>query len=179
VLAVFNNEEVGSSTKQGAASGFLYDVLARVCGGEDALGQLLGRSFMVSADNAHARHPNRPDVADPDNAPLLNKGVVIKFNANQRYTTDGVSDAVFRTVCLRAGVPVQNYYNRADMLGGSTLGSISNTRVALPTVDIGLPQLAMHSAVETAGALDIDYMISALREFYNTPMLFRGDKIEF
>ena len=179
VLAVFNNEEVGSETKQGAASGFMYDVLSRVCGSEDELRRRLCRSFMVSADNAHARHPNRPDVADPDNAPLLNKGIVIKFNANQRYATDGISDGVFRTICRRAGVPVQNYYNRADMMGGSTLGSISNTRVSLYTVDIGLPQLAMHSAVETAGACDLDYMIKALAEFYKTPMLFRGCKVDF
>ena len=176
-LAVFDNEEVGSETKQGAASGFLYETLLRVSGSEETLLRRLSRSFMVSADNAHALHPNRPDLADPDNAPLLNRGVVIKYNANQRYATDGVSDAIFRTVCTRAGAPYQTYCNRADMPGGSTLGSISDTRLSVPTVDIGLPQLAMHSAVETAGTADLDSMVKALRKFYETPISMRGSDI--
>ena len=177
-LAVFDNEEVGSATKQGAASGFLYETLLRVAGSEEELLTRLPKSFMVSADNAHALHPNRPDLADPDNAPILNGGVVIKYNANQRYATDAVSDAIFRTLCDRAGVKYQTYCNRADMLGGSTLGSISDTRLSVPTVDIGLPQLAMHSAVETAGALDLDGMCEVLRLFYSTPISLRGDSIE-
>ena len=116
-------------------------------------------------------------MSDPDNAPILNKGIVIKYNANQRYATDGLSDALFRTICKRAGVEVQTYSNRADLPGGSTLGSISNTRVSVPTVDIGLPQLAMHSANETAGACDVDGMVSAISEFYSTTMVKKGTKV--
>ena len=179
VLAVFDNEEVGSETKQGAASTFLRDTLMRICGGETSLSVALENSFMLSADNAHAKHPSSPEMSDPDNAPMLNGGVVIKYNANQRYTTDGLSDALFRTVCDRAGVTVQTYCNRADLPGGSTLGSISNTRVSVPTVDIGLPQLAMHSANETAGAHDIDSMISAITEFYSTTITKKGTKVYF
>lgn len=170
VLCVFDNEEVGSETKQGAASNLLRDTLRRVC---LALGydeqrylQLLAGSFMVSADNGHAIHPNHPEYADPGNSPVLNGGVVIKFNANQRYTTDGVSCAIFRAVCERAGVPVQFYANRSDLPGGSTLGSISNTRVAVRTVDIGLAQLAMHSCVETAGAQDVERLVTAMTAMY-------------
>lgn len=170
VLCVFDNEEVGSETKQGAASNLLRDTLRRVC---LALGydeqrylQLLAGSFMVSADNGHAIHPNHPEYADAGNSPVLNGGVVIKFNANQRYTTDGVSCAIFRAVCERAGVPVQFYANRSDLPGGSTLGSISNTRVAVRTVDIGLAQLAMHSCVETAGAQDVERLAAAMTAMY-------------
>lgn len=179
VLAVFDNEEVGSETKQGAASTFLRDTLLRICGAESSLAVALENSFMLSADNAHAKHPAYPEMSDPDNAPVLNSGVVIKYNASQRYTTDGLSDALFRTVCKRAGVPVQTYCNRADLPGGSTLGSISNTRVSVPTVDIGLPQLAMHSANETAGAHDVDSMVSAITEFYSTTIAKKGTKVYF
>lgn len=179
VLAIFDNEEVGSETKQGAASTFLRDTLLRISGSDQSLAVALENSFMLSADNAHAKHPSYPEMSDPDNAPVLNSGVVIKYNASQRYTTDGLSDALFRTVCKRAGVKVQTYCNRADLPGGSTLGSISNTRVSVPTVDIGLPQLAMHSANETAGAHDIDSMISAITEFYSTTMAKKGTKVYF
>jgi len=177
VLAVFDNEEVGSETKQGAASTFLYDVLSRV-GGED-YSTMISNSFMVSADNAHAKHPNHPELADRDNAPVMNGGIVVKWNANQKYTTDGVSDATFRTICERVGVKTQSYYNRADMAGGSTLGSISNTKVSIPTIDIGLAQLAMHSASETAGAYDVAAMIAALTEFFETSIKRNGEKIIF
>ena len=179
VLAIFDNEEVGSETKQGAASTFLRDTLLRISGSDQSLAVALENSFMLSADNAHAKHPAYPEMSDPDNAPVLNSGVVIKYNASQRYTTDGLSDALFRTVCKRAGVKVQTYCNRADLPGGSTLGSISNTRVSVPTVDIGLPQLAMHSANETAGAHDVDSMISAITEFYSTTMAKKGTKVYF
>ena len=179
MLAVFDNEEVGSETKQGAASTFLRDVLLRISGSESALSAALENSFMVSADNAHAKHPAHPEMSDPDNAPVLNGGIVIKYNANQRYATDGLSDAVFRSVCQRAGVKVQTYCNRADLPGGSTLGSISNTKVSVPTVDIGLPQLAMHSANETAGAYDVETMVTALTEFYSSSMLKKGTKVYF
>lgn len=179
MLAVFDNEEVGSETKQGAASTFLRDVLLRISGSESSLSAALENSFMVSADNAHAKHPAHPEMSDPDNAPMLNGGIVIKYNANQRYATDGLSDALFRSVCHRAGVKVQTYCNRADLPGGSTLGSISNTKVSVPTVDIGLPQLAMHSANETAGAYDVESMVTTLTEFYSSSLLKKGTKVYF
>lgn len=170
VYCVLDNEEVGSGTKQGAASTFLYDTLTRIheclhCTREDYLIHLAD-SLMISADNAHAVHPSHADKADPSNRPCLNGGIVLKFNANQKYCTDGVSAAMFRDICTRAGVPVQTFANRSDMAGGSTLGNISNTQVALNTVDIGLPQLAMHSPYETAGAEDTGYLIRAAKEFY-------------
>ena len=177
VFAVFDNEEVGSETKQGAASTFLSDVLSRISG--EKYKEMLASSFMVSADNAHAKHPNHPELSDADNAPLINGGIVIKWNANQKYATDGVSDAVFKAICERSGAKVQSYYNRADMLGGSTLGSISNTRVSIPTVDIGLPQLAMHSAAETAGVEDVLHLVKALTEFFETSIKKQGEKIIF
>lgn len=179
VLAVFDNEEVGSETKQGAASTFLRDVLLRISGSEQSLAVALENSFMVSADNAHAKHPAYPEMSDPDNAPMLNGGIVIKYNASQRYATDGLSDSVFRTVCKRAGARVQSYCNRADLPGGSTLGSIADTKVSVPTVDIGLAQLAMHSANETAGAFDLEDMVKALREFYSSSILKKGSKVYF
>ncbi len=168
VFAVFDNEEVGSETKQGAASDFLSDTLRRIIPNEREYRIALQNSLMLSADNAHARHPNRGELSDASNAPVMNGGVVIKYNANQRYATDGVSDALFRIICERAGVPVQTYCNRADLPGGSTLGSIANTVVALPTVDIGLAQLAMHCATETAGAIDPELMIKAVTEFFSS-----------
>lgn len=122
---------------------------------------------MLSADNAHAVHPNHTDMADPTNRPYLNNGIVIKFNANQKYCTDAVSAAMFRDICNQADVPVQTFTNRSDIAGGSTLGNISNTQVALNTVDIGLPQLAMHSPYETAGVKDTEYLVRAAQEFFN------------
>ncbi len=167
VLCVFDSEEVGSSSAQGAASKLLEGTISRIC---KALGLdesvMLSNSFMVSADNAHGIHPNHPELADATNAPVLGGGVVLKFNANQRYTTDGVSAAVFRKVCAMANVPVQSYYNRADMPGGSTLGNISLSHVSVPTADIGLPQLAMHSCYETAGVQDVDYLVAAMKMYY-------------
>ncbi len=177
VLAIFDNEEVGSSTKQGAASTFLEDTLRRISVTEERHRVRVASSFMVSADNAHAKHPNHPEISDAQNAPVLNGGVVIKHNANQRYTTDSISAAIFKTVCERAGVAVQNFYNRADITGGTTLGSIANTKVSMSTVDVGLPQLAMHAAVETAGALDLDYMIGALSRLYSSEIAVKCDEI--
>ena len=176
VLCVFDSEEVGSSSVQGADSTLLKDVLDRICRG---LGldkmQLLHNSFMVSADNAHALHPNHPEYADANNAPVMGGGVVIKFNANQRYTTDGMSAAVFRSVCQKAGVPVQTYYNRADLPGGSTLGCISLSHISVPSVDIGLAQLAMHSCYETAGVADAQALEQAMQTYYSTALVRRGD----
>ena len=168
VLCVFDSEEVGSNSVQGAASMLLPDVLERIC---EALGlnmkQMLAQSFMVSADNAHAIHPNHPEYADAGNAPVMGGGVVLKFNASQRYTTDGLSAAIFRKVCTEAGVKVQSYCNRADIAGGSTLGHISLTHVSVPTADIGLPQLAMHSCYETAAVADALALEDAMAAFYS------------
>ena len=177
VLAVFDNEEVGSDTKQGAASTFLFDTLSRIYPERDEYLAALASSYMVSADNAHAKHPNHPELSDADNAPTVNGGVVVKFNANQKYTTDSVSAAIFTEACRKAGVKYQTYYNRADMPGGSTLGSIANTKVSISTVDVGLPQLAMHSAVETAGAYDLADMIAVLTRLYSSNIDAKGDKI--
>ena len=175
VLCVFDSEEVGSNSTQGAASTLLEDTLARICRALNLdLQQMLAQSFMVSADNAHAVHPNHPEYADPTNAPVLGEGVVLKFNAAQRYTTDGISAAIFRKICGRAGVPVQSYYNRADMPGGSTLGHISLNHVSVPTADIGMAQLAMHSCYETAACADIDYLQNAMAEFYGTCLQENG-----
>lgn len=177
VLVVFDNEEVGSDTKQGAASTFLFDTLSRIFPRRDEYLAALASSYMVSADNAHAKHPNHPELSDADNAPVLNGGVVVKYNANQKYTTDSVSAAIFTEACRKAGVGHQSYYNRADMPGGSTLGSIADTKVSVSTVDVGLPQLAMHSAVETAGARDLCDMISVLTRLYSSDIDIKSDKI--
>ena len=176
VLCVFDSEEVGSNSTQGAASTLLPDTLERIARALDLdLRQLLSQSFMVSADNAHAVHPNHPEYADPKNAPVMGQGVVLKFNAAQNYTTDGVSAAIFRSVCQRAGVPVQTYYNRADLPGGSTLGHISLTHVSVPTADIGLAQLAMHSCYETASAQDVVSLIKAMTGFYGSCLMEDGE----
>ena len=168
VLCVFDSEEVGSSSVQGAASDLLENLLERICKACNwDLTEMLANSFMVSADNAHAIHPNHPEFADATNAPVMNGGVVLKFNANQRYCTDGVSGAIFRKACEKVNVPVQSYYNRADLPGGSTLGNISLCHVSVPTADIGLPQLAMHSCYETAGVKDAAYLMDAMASYYS------------
>ena len=176
VLCVFDSEETGSDSYQGAAADFLESTLRRIC---MALGleksRQLACSFMVSADNAHALHPNHPELSDSANAPVMNGGVVVKFNANQRYTTDGVSAAIFRKICSRAGVPIQPYYNRADLAGGTTLGGISLTQVAVHSVDIGLAQLAMHSCYETAGVKDALYLADAMAAYYGTELDISAD----
>ena len=171
VLAVFDNEETGSLTKQGADSTLLEDVLKRIslsCSkDEEGYYRAVSSSFMVSADNAHALHPNHPEKADPVNRPAINKGIVIKFNAAQHYTTDAVSCAVYRDLCESNDIPVQVFTNRSDSRGGSTLGNVSNAHVSLNTVDIGLAQLAMHSCYETAGAKDTKHLINAMTIFYS------------
>ena len=170
VHCVMDNEEVGSCTKQGAASTFLKDTLLRINTGlgrsyEEYL-MTLSNSFMISADNGHALHPNYADKCDPANRPVLNGGIMIKYSANQKYCTDGVSAAEFKLLCKKADVPYQIFVNRSDILGGSTLGNISGTQVAVSTVDIGLPQLAMHSAYETAGVKDVEYLCKVVKEFF-------------
>ncbi len=176
VLCVFDSEEVGSSSVQGAASDLLENLLERICGSlELDIKQMLAQSFMVSADNAHALHPNHPELADAANAPVMNGGVVVKFNSSLRYTTDGVSSAVFRKICAGAGVPTQTYYNRADIPGGSTLGCISLAHVSVPSVDIGLAQLAMHSCYETAGVDDAMHLEDAMTAFYGCALERGGE----
>lgn len=181
VLCVFDNEEVGSGTRQGADSGFLDDMLSRAwhaLGRTDAQYRAaLANSFMVSADNAHAIHPNHPEFADRSERPVMNGGVVIKFNASMSYTTDGLSAAVFSELCRAAEVPVQRYANRPDLRGGSTLGHISLAHVSVPTLDIGLAQLAMHSSYETAGAKDTEYLVRAARAFYDSAYRVSGERI--
>ena len=180
VYALFDNEEVGSQTKQGAASTFLYDVTTRIAaaiGGNHAC--LVANSFMVSCDNAHACHPNHPEHSDKNHTVYMNEGIVIKYNANQKYTTDAVSAALFKLICASAKSPVQYYANRADMPGGSTLGSIANTQVSLNTVDIGLAQLAMHSSFETAGKKDTKYLVRALSKFYSKALKKTEQGYEF
>ncbi len=172
MVAVFDNEETGSTSRQGAASTFLtntVDMIGESLGlSSNDMNRLLPSSMMVSADNGHAIHPCHPELSDSMNAPRINGGVVIKYNANQKYTTDALSAALFGEICKKAGVPTQEFANRSDMAGGSTLGNISNTKLALNTVDIGLAQLSMHSSYETGGTDDTLYMIRALEAFYST-----------
>lgn len=171
MLAIFDNEEVGSRTRQGADSTFLSDVLQRIAAaagmGEDRLRAALASSFMVSADNAHALHPAFADKADPINRPKMNQGIVLKFNAAQKYTTDAISAAVFRDLCAQEQVPCQVFTNRSDMAGGSTLGNLANAHVSMCTVDIGLAQLAMHSCYETAGTRDTEYLARVMKRFFS------------
>ena len=171
LLGVFDTEEVGSGSRQGAGSTFLSDVTERIF---DALGlglqerqAALAQTTLVSADNAHAVHPNHPEKSDPTNRTALNGGIVIKYNAAQRYTTDGYSAAWFKLVCEAAGVPWQSYVNRSDIAGGSTLGHIALQRVGVSAVDIGLPQLAMHSPYETAGVKDPACLLEAMRVYFS------------
>ena len=179
MLAVFDNEEVGSGTKQGADSTFLEETLRRIAlalgAAPQALEAAVAGSFMLSADNAHAVHPNHPEKYDEGNRVFMNRGVVVKANATQKYTSDGVSTAVFEEICRRAGVPAQRFANRSDVPGGSTLGNIANAHASMNTVDIGLAQLAMHSAMESAGALDVDHMVNAMRAFHETEIDIRRD----
>ncbi len=170
VHCVFDNEEVGSGTKQGADSTFLKDTLVRINNGlgrnEQQYYTAVANSFMISADNAHAVHPNHGDKADPVNRPVMNKGIVIKYNANQKYTTDAVSAAFFKLICEKAQVPFQTFTNRSDIAGGSTLGNISTAQVSVNTVDIGLAQRAMHSPYESAGSHDPECLVKASKVFY-------------
>ena len=170
VMVCFDNEEVGSSTKQGADSNMLVNILERITislnkNREDFL-RAMSKSFMISADNAHAVHPNSPEKNDPTNKPYMNKGPVIKVNANQSYTTDSNSDAVYELVCEKAGVPVQKFVNRSDARGGSTIGPISSTHLNIRSVDIGSPTLAMHSIRELGGVIDHTYVTKSFEEFY-------------
>jgi aspartyl aminopeptidase len=170
VLAVFDNEEVGSTTAQGADSTFLKDTIGRVseslAWSEGEKGRKLAESFLISADNAHAVHPNHPEKSDLSNRPYLGGGIVIKYHGSQKYTTDGVSAAMMKLWCEKAKVAYQTFYNRSDMVGGSTLGNISNSQLSVTSVDIGLPQLAMHSAIETAAGADSTAAIKVFKVFW-------------
>lgn len=174
----FDNEEVGSNTKQGAMSTFLPDVLTRVCaalGGTDMdYRRALAKSMLVSCDNAHALHPGHPEKYDEGNRCVLNGGIVVKEAANQHYCTDAFSCAVFLALCADAGVPVQTFANRSDTAGGSTLGNLANIQASMHAVDVGLPQLAMHSSFETMGARDALHGILALEAFYATDLRIDG-----
>lgn len=171
IAAIFDNEETGSGTKQGAASPVLQGILQRINhslnGDETTLLQAIAASFMVSADNAHGIHPNYPEKHDPTNHPVLGQGPVIKINANCKYMTDADSAAVFRSICERAGVPYQYFVNHSDSAGGSTLGNILTSQIDLRGVDMGAAQWAMHSARETAATADVDYTIKAFTTFYS------------
>lgn len=170
VYALFDNEEVGSATSQGAGSTFLANTLQRLARSlgysYDETMAMIARSFMISADNAHSVHPNHPEYADPVNRPVINGGIVIKYSAAQKYATNAFSAAYFKKLCKDHDIPTQTFTNHSDNPGGSTLGNISNTVIAMPTVDIGLPQLAMHSSYETAGVKDTAYLVDAVTKFY-------------
>ncbi len=171
VLAIFDNEETGSQTKQGAGSPFLASMLMRIArqqsGSEEAYWQAVERAFMISADNAHAFHPNYAEKYDPTNHPMLGGGPAIKFNASQKYASDAVSAAIFAEICRKAGVPCQRFVNHSDVAGGSTLGNILASTVPLRGVDMGNAILGMHSCRETGSVADHAYCVRAFTEFYS------------
>ena len=179
VAFVADNEEVGSSTKQGAGSKFLIDTLTRISvalGKKDQLDRALANSFMVSFDNAHATHPNHPELSDPTNQVKLGEGIVIKHHANQNYTTDAFSSAIIKKIFDGASVKRQDFFMRSDLPCGGTLGAISSRQVSIRSVDVGLAQLAMHSAVETMAIADYAYAVSGLTAFYNCKIICDGSK---
>ena len=166
VVVLNDHEEVGSNSTSGAEGPFLHSVLSRICGDEESFQQAISHSMLVSADNAHGVHPNYPEVHEPAHQPLINNGPVIKVNNNQRYATNSETEAVFRSVCEAAKVPCQVVVVRTDMGCGSTIGPITATRLGVRTVDIGVPQLGMHSIRELAGAKDQEYLVKALKGFF-------------
>ena len=180
IFVAFNNEEVGSRTKNGAASTFLSDIIDVVQESlnitKTELFEKLSSSFIVSCDNAHAIHPNHTEKADPTNYVEMNKGIVIKHNASTAYTTDGISCGIFKAILEDNDVPYQHYTNRSDQRGGSTLGAISLAKVSINSIDIGLAQLAMHSMYETAGSKDPEYLLKGVKAFYNSNITYSLDK---
>lgn len=179
VAACLDSEEIGSRTRQGAGSDFLKRTLERIAlcqkiGGEDFL-RFTANSFLISLDNAHSVHPNHPEKCDPTNRAVMGGGVVIKAHANGAYTTDGMTAALIRTLFDRAGVKHQNFYNRSDMRSGSTLGAISLGQLGIPSVDLGIAQLAMHSAVETFAKADYEELEKGLKAFYASEISFCGE----
>ncbi len=177
--AIFDNEEVGSQSRQGASSTFLKDCLRRIClclnYTEEEYLRALAKSFLLSADNGHALHPNYASKADPTNHPYVNGGVLLKFSANQKYTSDGLTGSVLKMLCERADIPYQVFFNHSDVAGGSTLGNLSMSQVSIPTVDIGVAMLGMHSPYETGGAKDTYYLYQAMHEFYTTHVEYTGN----
>ena len=174
VHAVFDNEEIGSMTKQGAASPFLKDTLERIANSLELPRQeylnRLSQSFMLSADNAHAFHPNYPDKCDPVNKAVMGGGVVLKFSGNQKYTTDAVSAAIVRLLAGKADVRLQTFTNHSDIPGGSTLGNISSQQLAIKTADVGIAQLAMHSPYETCGSTDTEELVKLARMLFSASL---------
>ena len=174
IWVMFDNEEVGSSSRQGAQGSLMSDVLARI---EESLGVTKEQSIrartnclLLSADNGHAIHPNHPEKSDQKLPVNMGGGVILKYNARQTYTTSGLTGAAFTAICEKAGVPVQTFANRADVAGGSTLGNLLGRQILMPMVDIGVGQLAMHSAMETASCKDAEYLANACAAYYNTPI---------
>ena len=181
IWCMFDNEEVGSSSRQGAQGTLMADTMARI---EEAMGvtreesvRARTNSLLLSADNGHATHPNHPEKSDPRNPVRLGGGILLKYNASQTYTTSGLTAAAFQRICEKAGAAVQIFANRADVRGGSTLGNLLGHQIAIPMVDIGLAQLAMHSAVETASCDDVTAMVKACTVFYNTPIFQPADGV--
>lgn len=182
VFVAFDNEEVGSLTKQGANSTFLQETLRRIskCFGKesDDFEKEIAASILLSIDNAHADHPNYPEVRDRTSPVMMNHGIVIKYNANQSYTSDAFSAAIVKSIAKKADLNLQEYTNRSDMRGGSTLGNISNSMVSLTSADIGIGQLAMHSSYEVMGKKDLEDMVSFTKEFYSTDIKISSDSID-
>ena len=178
VAACLDSEEIGSRTYGGAGSDFLRAVLTRIAGGseEERLARFAG-SFLVSLDNAHSLHPNHPEKCDPTSRAVMGGGIVIKGHAGGAYTTDGLTSAVIKRVFERAGVKYQTFFNRSDMRSGSTLGAISLSEISIPSVDLGLAQLAMHSAVETMALSDFEELVKGLGAFYASDITFDGDNV--
>ena len=170
VIALFDHEEVGSESRTGAAGPLLEHVLERLAlargAGRDSYLRALSASSCVSADNAHAVHPNYPERHEPNHRPMVNAGPAVKVNANQRYATSSETAALFERCCREAGVPVQSFVSRNNMPCGSTIGPITATRLGIATVDVGVPQLSMHSARELCGALDPIYLVNALYAYF-------------
>ena len=172
MAALFDHEEVGSESASGAAGPLLADVIERLLAGSgidsvDDVRRVIASSSCVSADNAHAIHPNYPERHDAEHAPLVNHGPAIKLNANQRYATDAVTAALFRSCCEKAGVPVQTFVSRNNIPCGSTIGPLTATRLGIATVDVGVPQLSMHSARELCGAADPAHLVAALSAYWS------------
>ncbi len=183
VFTCFDNEEVGSLTRQGANSTFLKDILSRIVlafkTNKDDYQKAIAKSILLSIDNAHANHPNHLDVSDQTTSVCLNKGIVIKYNANQSYTSDSLSSSIVKYICDKTNLKYQEFTNKNNLKGGSTLGNISNSEVSLLSCDIGLPQLAMHSINEMCGVNDIDDMVNLAKEFYSTHINLCGDRVYF
>lgn len=171
VMVCFDNEEVGSTTKQGADSPMLYSILERIAinlnKDKDEFYRAISKSFMISCDLGHALHPNYEEKTDPVNRPIINKGPVIKLSASQSYATDSVSSAVYKNICSAAGIPVQTFVNRSDERGGSTIGPISSSHINITSVDMGIAILSMHSIRELGGVEDYSYSIKSFKKFYD------------